>query len=490
MKRVLLAITALLVLVSCEGNKDSGIEINGPEDLAGLRVATVAGSSYDRELSSRTDITLQLYNSESDVLQSLLNGKADVAVNDEVVYNSEIRMENGIKIAFHGSQLFPTAFMFNKANKEMADAMSDVIHRMEADGSMQRLKDFWLTDRFVEEESFPRINYNATGEPIRVATVTMAAPIAFNVSGEWFGIEIDILRELGKALNRPIDVQRLDVTAGFISVKKGMVDVMCGCLFVTPEREKEFLFSDPYHLFGSAYFVIDPKAKSGGSKGVVSGLVHDFDRNMLVENRWKYITEGLWETLKISVLAILLGSVLGIFLYAMSKSRRKWLRSIAGLYNGFMAGIPELVLLLILYYVVFAKAGIPADSVAVIAFALFFASASSEIYRSSLEAVPVGQTEAGLSLGFTPVQTFFHIVMPQAVRNGLPLFKGQCVSLLKGTSIVGYIAIHDLTRAGDLIRSRTFDAMVPLLVVTILYFVLVWLIGALLTLAAPKKKVL
>lgn len=489
MKRVLLAITALLALFSCEGNKGADIEIKSKEDIAGLRVATIAGSSYDRELSSRTDILLQLYNTDSDVLQALLNGKADVAVSDEVVINSEIRIENGIKIAFRGDQFFPTSFMFNKDQKELADAMSDVIHRMQEDGSMQRLKDFWLTDRFAEAESFPRINYNATGEPIRVATITSSAPISFTVGGEWFGIEVDILRELGKALNRPIDIQRLDPTGAFISVKKGMTDVMCGCVFITPEREKEFMFADPYHLYGSAYFVIDPKAKSGG-KDIVSGLIHDFDRNMLVENRWKYIMEGLWETLKISVLAILLGSVLGIFLFAMSKSRRKWLRSLANLYNGFMAGIPELVLLLILYYVVFAKAGIPPDSVAVIAFALFFASAASDIYRSSLEAVPVGQTEAGLALGFTPAQTFFNIVMPQAVRNGLPLFRGQCVSLLKGTSIVGYIAIHDLTRAGDLIRSRTFDAMVPLLVVTILYFVLVWLIGALITLAAPKKKVL
>jgi polar amino acid transport system substrate-binding protein len=155
-----------------------------------------------------------------------------------------------------------------------------------------------------------------------------------------------------------------------------------------------------------------------------------------------------------------------------------------------MAGIPELVLLLILSYVIFARSGLPADMIAVIAFALFFAAGASDIYGSSLDSIPHGQTEAGLALGFTPLQTFFNIVLPQAVRRGLPLYRGQCISLLKGTSIVGYIAIQDLTRAGDVIRSRTFDAVVPLMVVTILYFLLVWLIGLLLKLAAPKKKVL
>jgi polar amino acid transport system substrate-binding protein len=155
-----------------------------------------------------------------------------------------------------------------------------------------------------------------------------------------------------------------------------------------------------------------------------------------------------------------------------------------------MAGIPELVLLLIMFYVVFAKSGIPPDLIAVVTFALLFASEASDIYNTSLSAVPHGQTEAGLALGFTRLQTFFNIVMPQALRHGLPLYKGLCVSLMKGTSIVGYIAIHDLTRAGDIIRSRTFDAFVPLLVVTVIYFLLVWLLGALLSLASPKKKVL
>ena len=188
--------------------------------------------------------------------------------------------------------------------------------------------------------------------------------------------------------------------------------------------------------------------------------------------------------------AILLGSVLGIGLYVMACSRKSGMRAFAKAYNSFLAGIPELVLLLIMFYVVFAKTGLPSDLVATITFALFFASGACDIYKTSLEAIPHGQTEAGLALGFTRSQTFFHIILPQAVRRGLPLYKGQCVSLLKGTSIVGYIAIQDLTRAGDIIRSRTFDAVIPLLVVTIIYFLLVWLIGWLLQFVSPKKKAL
>ena len=159
----------------------------------------------------------------------------------------------------------------------------------------------------------------------------------------------------------------------------------------------------------------------------------------------------------------------------------------ADLYGDFINGIPTLVLLLILFYVVFANSGMSASLVAIVAFAMCFASSAGNIFDTSISSVPQGQTEAGLSLGFTPFKTFMGIVFPQALRKGLPLYTGECISLLKNTSIVGYIAIADLTRASDLIRSRTFDALIPLLVITIIYFILAWLIRKTLSLCLLRK---
>ena len=489
MNKYLSGILTLLALVSCAGKQEHSIELKTEDDISGLRVATLAGSCYDMELSARKDISLQLFNTDSDVIQALVNNKADVAVNDEVVFNAEVRKANGVKIALSGAQEFPTAFMFRNQDADLANTMSAIQRRMVEDGSMDRLKEFWLTDRYAQEPSFTHIPAETSGVPIRVATVSDTAPLSFMVDGEWYGIEIDLLRELGKELHRPLEIKRYDGSSMMLALRSGLADVLCGCIFITPEREEEFTFSEPYHSYHPGYFVLDREAKRDGV-GVWAGLKSSIRKNLITENRWKYITAGLWETIKISVLAILLGSVLGVGVYAMTRSRRKWVRSFAAGYNGFMAGIPELVLLLILFYVVFSKTGLPSDVVAIITFALFFASGVSDVYASSLDAIPHGQTEAGLALGFTRLQTFRNIVLPQAVRRGLPLYKGQCVSLLKGTSIVGYIAIQDLTRAGDIIRSRTFDALIPLAVITIIYFLLVWLIGLLLKLASPKKKVL
>ena len=482
-------LSGLALFSACSGSSQKTLELNSEADLAGLRVATISGSCYELDLSARDDISLQIYKVDSDVLQALINDKADVAVNDEVLYNAVIQKESGIKIAMLGDKTFPTSLMFNRENQDMAQTMSSILERMKADGSLQELKDFWLTDRYAETDRYTHIPDETSGTPIRVASASMNAPIAFPVKDDWYGIEVDLLRELGKELHRPLQIKIYDAASAIMALKTGMVDVVCGCVFITPEREEEFVFAVPYHYFRSAYFVVDRDAQRENA-GLLTGLKKSIQKNLITETRWKYIIDGLWETLKISLSAILLGSVLGIGLYVLTRNRRKWVRTAARAYNAFIAGIPELVLLLILFYIVFARSGFPSDLVAIIAFAMYFASGASDIYASSLNAIPHGQTEAGLALGFTRVQTFFHIVLPQALRHGLPLYKGQCISLLKGTSIVGYIAIQDLTRAGDMIRSRTFDAVIPLLIVTVIYFLLVWLIGLLLKFVYPRKKVL
>ena len=479
-------------LFACSGKQKEGIEPHSVEELSGLRIATEAGSIYDLELSARKDISLQLYNAASDVLQSVVNGMADVAVHDEVVFNAEIRKEYGLKIAFMGEQSFPTAFLFRQEDSLLAATCSAVQRRMILDGTMQALKEFWLTDRYTEADKFTHIEYEVEegAEPLRVAAASTMAPIAFEVEHEWYGIEIDILRELGKELRRPLEINHYDAVSSIMAVKSGRADVLCGCMFVTPERQEQYLFAEPYHYYKPAYFVLDTDGKKGSGENLLQWFKKSIHKNLIVEKRWKYITDGLLETIKISLLAILLGSILGIGIYSMGKSRRGWIRSTAKVYHGFMAGIPDLVLLLILYYVVFAGSLVPSDIIAIITFALFFASGAAEIYKTSMDSVPHGHVEAGLALGFTRVQTFFNIVLPQAVKCGLPLFTSECIAILKGTAIVGYIAIHDLTKAGDLIRSRTFDAVIPLLIVTVFYFLLAWLIGALLKLAVPKKKVL
>ncbi len=209
--------------------------------------------------------------------------------------------------------------------------------------------------------------------------------------------------------------------------------------------------------------------------------IEGFYRNVLHEQRYLLILDGLKTTAVISIWALLLGTVLGILICRLRLARSPWLALPARAFIAVMRGVPLLVILMINFYVVFAAVNIDAVHVAILTFGVNFAAYVAEIYRAGIASVDRGQTEAGLALGFTRIQTFTHIVAPQALRYILPVYKGEAISMIKMTSVVGYIAVQDLTRAADIIRSRTFDAFFPLIMVAILYFLFAWLLLAGLT---------
>jgi polar amino acid transport system substrate-binding protein len=128
-----------------------------------------------------------------------------------------------------------------------------------------------------------------------------------------------------------------------------------------------------------------------------------------------------------------------------------------------------------MYYVAFAGTQVEALYVAIITFSLNFGAYVSEMFRSSITSIDRGQSEAGIAMGFSPFYSFYYIVLPQAIKRVLPVYKGEVISLIKNTSVVGYIAIADLTKMTDIIRARTFDPFFPLLMVAILYFLIAWL---------------
>jgi len=169
-------------------------------------------------------------------------------------------------------------------------------------------------------------------------------------------------------------------------------------------------------------------------------------------------------------------------------SRRKVIKSTAALFITVMRGIPILVILMILFYVIFATSSLSAESVAVVAFSLNFAAYAGEIFRGALMSVDQGQYEAAYAMGFSKFKTFIIFILPQAVKLAAPVFKGEVTSLLKGTSVVGYIAIQDLTKMSDIIRNRTFDPFFPLLTVAVIYLAMSFLFNRLLDLLIQQEK--
>ncbi|HHW94102.1 MAG TPA: amino acid ABC transporter permease [Clostridiaceae bacterium] len=212
-----------------------------------------------------------------------------------------------------------------------------------------------------------------------------------------------------------------------------------------------------------------------------STLKENFYNDFIVDNRWKWLLEGLGVTLQITFMATLLGIIIGLLLalVKVSQFHGRKIPVLSQLVDGYVLvirGTPIVVQLLIIYYVIFASVAIDKVVVAALAFGLNSGAYVAEIFRAGIQSVDSGQMEAGRSLGLGYGMSMRKIILPQAIKNTLPALFNELITLLKETAVAGYIAVADLTRAGDLIRARTFDPLLPLLAVALIYLVIVALL--------------
>ena len=222
-------------------------------------------------------------------------------------------------------------------------------------------------------------------------------------------------------------------------------------------------------------------------------LKSSFISNFIDDNRWRYITDGLKITLLVTVFAVLIGVVLG-FLIAIVRTthdktgKLKILNAICKVYLTVIRGTPVVVQLMIIYFIIFGSVDISKVVVAIVAFGINSGAYVAEIFRSGIMSIDNGQFEAGRSLGFNYAQTMMYIVMPQAFKNVLPTLCNEFISLLKETSVSGYIALQDLTKGGDIIRSRTDDAFMPLIAVALIYLAMVMIFTKLVSLLERRLR--
>ena len=222
-------------------------------------------------------------------------------------------------------------------------------------------------------------------------------------------------------------------------------------------------------------------------------LKDTFILNFIDDNRWRYIADGLKVTLIVTVFAVLIGVLLG-FLIAIVRTthdktgKLKILNAICKVYLTVIRGTPVVVQLMIIYFIIFGSVDISKVLVAIVAFGINSGAYVAEIFRSGIMSIDNGQFEAGRSLGFNYAQTMMYIIMPQAFKNVLPTLCNEFISLLKETSVSGYIALQDLTKGGDIIRSRTYDAFMPLIAVALIYLAMVMIFTKLVSLLERRLR--
>ena len=203
------------------------------------------------------------------------------------------------------------------------------------------------------------------------------------------------------------------------------------------------------------------------------GIVATFIKCFLKDDRYLLLLNGIGVTIKISLLAVVIGIAIGLVIAFCALSKKKVLNLIGKVYTDVIRGTPSVTQLMIIYFVVFATVDLEKWVIAAIAFGINSGAYVSEIIRAGILSIDKGQTEAGRSLGLNAMQTMVSIIIPQAVKNIFPALCNEFIVLVKETAIVGYIGLVDIQKAGDLIKSATFEAFMPLIATAIIYFVLI-----------------
>jgi polar amino acid transport system substrate-binding protein len=440
------------------------------------------------------------------MLMAVNSGKIDATFLDQSTVPEALKASPGLGILAKDIFSFPVGAGFNQDNAALRDQFNAFLKGIKSNGVYADMVNRWVEKGILE---MPKIAGSRPNGVLRAGVVEDdGVPFGFVQNGQLIGFDIEIAARFAAYTGREYQPVPLQFGTLIASIATHKIDIITASMFITDERKKRIDFSDPYYESGVSIVVrkdrIAPASSAGGPSlhavaastpaSFFTRVGESFYSNIILESRWRLIVDGLRLTILISIFAALLGTILGGVVCYLRMSSHRVLSRLAAAYISLLRGTPVLVLLMIIYYVVFASVNINPALVAVVAFGLNFAAYVSEMFRTAIQSVDKGQQEAGIAGGFTPLQTFVYIVSPQALRHLLPVYKGEFISLMKMTSIVGYIAVQDLTKASDIIRSRTFDAFFPLLMAAVIYLLLAWLLtwalGAIEISVDPKRRTL
>ncbi len=471
--QILAASAILLSVVACSNDKALENKVFCVNDLGHKKVGVQIGNTADIYASDfggdTAKIQVERYTKLADAIQALLQGKIDAVLSDDQPAKAFVEQNPSLRILDEIFVEETYAGVVAKGNEALLDSVNAAIRKLKSDGTYDSIFNTYIN----KNGNFHYSQKVKNAPKLILSTNAQFPPYEYHTGEGIVGIDIEICKYIADYLGRTLEIQDIEFDAIINAISSGKADVGFAGFTVTEERKQSINFTDTY-AENKVVVVVrgDAKAVSKESFG------DHFYKNFVKDARWKYIVQGLGNTLLISFFAALFGIFVG-FLIAVVRANNemngsfKILNAIGKAYVAIVRGTPMMVQLLIIYYIVFSSVNINKILVAIIAFGINSGAYVSEIIRGGIKGVDPGQIEAGRSLGLRFRTILISIVYPQAAKNSLPALTNEFISLIKETSICGYIGLTDLTRAGDIIRSTTYEAMLPLLAVAAIYFILV-----------------
>ncbi len=452
-----------------------GPEFKTFDELSGKTVSMLTGAPFDKLVSSFVPDVAEFtyFNNMPDMLLALSQGKTDAILNNNAIALLAVNRDENLTLFPQPLKdgVFGIAFDKKSNDYDKWQQAYDAIPKE----TIEELWDKWTgSDDAIKvpiEQDWP-----GNGGTVTVAACDSVEPMSYvGQGGEVMGFDADIVRLMAKEMDVKVEFEPMEFAAILSYVQSGKALMGIGSIIVTDERREAVDFVEYYP---AAFVLVVRKAQSYGTgTSFEESLISSFEKTFIREGRWKLFVRGILTTLLITVLSVIFGTALGFLVYMLCRNDNPVANGITKGAMWLVQGMPMVVLLMILYYIIFAKVSIDGIVVSIIGFTLTFASSVIGLLRLGVGAVDRGQYEAAYSLGYSDLRIFFRIILPQALPHVMSSYKGEIVGLIKATAIVGYIAVQDLTKIGDIVRSRTYDAFFPLIAIAVFYFLLEGLIG-------------
>ena len=446
-------------------------EFDTIESLNGHDIGVQTAVLYEELIQDRVpDTTFQYYTMPNDLILALQSGKIDAYLIEEVSYGVQKKNHPELTVLEEPAGYINATCIIGNNEKQdrILSELNAFIAESKENGLLDELYDYWITDFDPVNDTCDVTGFTGENGVISVAVEGGYEPFSFISNGHISGFDVDFMCRFARAYGYTPEFYEVPFEAIAPGVESGKYDIGMN-IVVSEERNETGTLSDVYYSTPIRLVVL---GEDDSAVGFFDQLAESFNKTFIRENRWQLFLQGAGITILITVTSIIAGTILGFLVYMLCRKGGKVSNSVTNFFLWLIHGMPTVLLLMILYYIVFGSSSLSGTWVSVVGFSLMFACFMIDMLRVGCNAIGRGQFEASRALGYSENQSFFRIILPQAAQHFLPIYRNDVITLIKETSVVGYIAVLDLTKISDLVRSRTYEAFFPLIVTAIMYFVI------------------
>ena len=476
------------------GLDNDGLPVTGKnfEDMEapGTRFGVLTVKEWETAILNRfPDGEIVRYNSMADCYEGVEAGEIDAAMGFIDERRAVAETHPNLAYITEPYALIDFGFGTQKSErgKELCGELNAFLSDLKGSGEYDALRIKW-EDQDRQGDVMDKYTFSGEKGTLRIATQGLWVPMSFYAGEKLTGEFIEIMNIFCSRNGYTPQYETVQLSAELAGLASGNYDVVADAVTISEERLETISITDP--LMADEYYLVVKKESDvmevPKAALFIKNLSDSFRRTFITEDRYKMLLNGLVVTIALSIVAGCFGTIFGAFFCFLRTRKNPFAQAAASLYIRIFRSIPVVVLLLVLNFIVFRNSGLDSFVVCAIAFSVEFGAYCSEIFRSGINAVPIGQARAAMALGFNKNRAFRKVILPQAMIHILPVYSGQFIATVKMTAIAGYISVIDLTKAADIIRSRTYEAFFPLFVTSVVYFFLCFILVKILQILETK----